>query len=138
MAKVVHLFSAAEGSPKDFTLQSANELVPLIRRYTEEALQETQKIALKLEFFDKSSSQYKVLSKTHDQAILRWAEKIHRLGGLAKGLWTVDFDTGRGYLCWSYPEEQIEHFHSYDEGFKNRKPLSPSHGTALEAPPPVI
>lgn len=46
---------------------------------------------------------------------------MHRMGGQAKGLWLVDFDTGSGYLCWAYPEERVEHFHDYQSGFKARK-----------------
>ena len=106
MAKVVNIFSTDESSPKDFSTASANELVPLVKRYTEEAIQETQKIALKMEYVAKDSPQYKALSSGHDQVILKWAERIHRIGGLAKGLWTVDFDNGSGYLCWSYPRGQ--------------------------------
>lgn len=123
MATVVNIFSTDERSPKDFSVASANLLVPLVKRYTEEAIQETQKIALKLEYVAKDSPQFKALSAAHDQVILKWAERIHRIGGLAKGLWTVDFDNGSGYLCWSYPEDKIDHYHTYEGGFKTRKPF---------------
>lgn len=121
MGKVINIFAADQGSPSNFSLLKANELVPLVKRYTEEAIQETQKISLKLEYLEVDTQPYKALSKIHDQIILRWAERIHRLGGLAKGLWTVDFDTGKGYLCWSFPEDKIEHYHSYEGGYKNRE-----------------
>ncbi len=123
MGKIYNIFSTSENSPKDFSLEAANELVPLLRRYTDEAIQETQKVALKMEYLGKETPQFKTLSKAHDQSIIRWAERVHRLGGLAKGLWTVDFDNGKGFLCWSHPEDKIEHFHSYDGSFKTRTKL---------------
>jgi len=124
MAKVFNIFSTEEGSPKDFSIESANQLIPLVKKYTEEAMRETQKVGMKLEYLQKGSPQFKALSSAHDQVIIRWAERIHRIGGLAKGLWTVDFDNGQGYLCWNFPEDKIEHFHTYEEGFKQRKKLS--------------
>lgn len=124
MAKVVNIFSNQQSSPKNFNVESANELIPLVKKYTDEAIQETQKISLKMEYLQKDTAQYKALSTAHDQVIIRWAERVHRLGGLAKGLWTVDFDDGRGYLCWSHPEDRIEHYHTYDGGYKTRKKLS--------------
>ena len=29
-------------------------------------------------------------------------------------------DNGRGYYCWCWPEEQLEYFHGYDEGYAGR------------------
>jgi len=37
-----------------------------------------------------------------------------------KGLWLVDFDSGDGYWCWSYPEEDLRHWHSYEGGYGER------------------
>lgn len=74
-------------------------------------------------YFAKNSKDYKKAAAEYDAIIMQWVERIHRLGGIAKGLWLVDFDTGQGYLCWAYPEEKVEHFHHYDDGFKNREPI---------------
>jgi hypothetical protein len=32
----------------------------------------------------------------------------------------VDFDTGSGFYCWRWPEERLEFFHGYEEGFDGR------------------
>ncbi|HEX7581257.1 MAG TPA: DUF2203 family protein, partial [Thermoanaerobaculia bacterium] len=32
----------------------------------------------------------------------------------------VDFDCGAGYYCWSWPEESLDFFHGYKEGFAGR------------------
>jgi hypothetical protein len=37
-----------------------------------------------------------------------------------KGLWLVDFDSGSGCYCWQWPEQRLEFYHGYDEGFAGR------------------
>jgi hypothetical protein len=96
----------------------------LVKRYTEEAIEESEKIAAKMAYMTKNTPQYKSATALYDDIIMQWVEKLHRLGAVAKGLWLVDFDTGSGYLCWAYPEDRIEHFHSYEGGFKNRKKIT--------------
>jgi len=126
MAEIFNLFSIKDEPGKGFSIAEANRLVPLLRKYTEEAIRETGKIGAQLDFLDKESEQHKSLSNAYDDAVMKWAERVHRLGGLAKGLWTVDFDSGEYYFCWTYPERTISHFHQYDETFKARKKFPPS------------
>jgi len=45
---------------------------------------------------------------------------MEALGLEVKGLWLVDFDNGSGYFCWTWPEEGLEYFHGYEEGFEGR------------------
>ena len=44
-----------------------------------------------------------------------------------KGLWLVDFDSGDGYWCWAYPEDDLGYWHSYEGGFGARVPLEEAH-----------
>lgn len=123
MAEIYKLFSTEEPIPKTHDLGTANRLIPLIRRYTEEAVNESESVGAELSQFSPADPQYKKLSDEYDRIVMRWVERIHRLGALAKGLWLVDFDTGDGYLCWVYPEDRVEFFHGYDQGFKHRRKL---------------
>lgn len=50
----------------------------------------------------------------------QWARDMEALGVEVKGAWLVDFDSGAGYYCWRWPEEELAYFHAYDEGFDNR------------------
>src|SRR5207245_11500308 len=52
--------------------------------------------------------------------VTRWAQDVMALGLEVKGLWLVDFDSGSGYYCWQYPEEGLQFFHTYEEGFRGR------------------
>ena len=45
---------------------------------------------------------------------------MEALGVEVKGPWLVDFDSGAGYYCWRWPEEELAYFHAYDEGFHHR------------------
>ena len=58
------------------------------------------------------------------EVVQEWAEELKTLGVEIKGLWLVDFDSGAGYYCWKYPEPALNHFHSYEEGFAGRLPLT--------------
>ncbi len=62
---------------------------------------------------------------TSDQqrVVGRWAESVMGLGIDVKGIWLVDFDNGSGYYCWQYPEESLQYFHGYEDGFGGRVKL---------------
>lgn len=55
--------------------------------------------------------------------IQAWQSKIEKLGGEPRGLWFADFDSGDGYYCWRFPEQGIQYWHSYEDGFSKRVPL---------------
>ncbi|HUJ13214.1 MAG TPA: DUF2203 family protein [Thermoanaerobaculia bacterium] len=52
--------------------------------------------------------------------VAAWADSIMKLGIEVKGLWLIDFDNGSGYYCWQWPEESLQYFHGYDDGFGGR------------------
>lgn len=135
MGKVYNLFSTQEPSPTYHSLDSANAILPLVRKYTAEAVRRTEALSLQLQHLTKDSQEYKYVCKHYDEAVVGWAERVHRLGALAKGLWLVDFDTGSRYLCWSYPEVRIEYFHDYDGSFKTRKSLTELQSPVVRAEP---
>lgn len=62
-------------------------------------------------------------SEDYQNIVQEWADAVMALGIEVKGLWLVDFDNGSGYYCWKYPEESLQYFHGYDEGFGGRVKL---------------
>lgn len=62
-------------------------------------------------------------SDDYQTIVQEWADAVLALGIEVKGLWLVDFDNGSGYYCWKYPEESLQYFHGYDEGFGGRVKL---------------
>lgn len=110
---------------KIFSLEEANELVPLILHFTKSSQSEVKKAMGRFESLaDKTSPQGLELEKEINQIIDKWHIKIEKLGGQPKGLWLADFDFGGGYYCWKYPETKIDFWHGYKDGFLGRKEIS--------------
>jgi hypothetical protein len=104
-----------------FTLEKAVELVPLLLRITRQAHESVEALLAQL---PSAGPELKTqLDRDAREQFFRWVEKVQRLGGVAKGMWLVDFDNGTGFLCWKYPETEITHFHGYDQGFAQRTKL---------------
>ena len=94
-----------------FSYERAAALLPEVRQLTEEAiarLEQTQRSAAE-------SSEQSIQS-----VVAGWADAMGDLGLEVKGLWLVDFDNGSGYYCWRYPEDGLQYFHTYEEGFRGR------------------
>ena len=104
-----------------FSIIEARQLLPIIRRVTEEANLRIRGLVSKLEAVkDHDSEKSKKYEDQINQHVSEWQTKIAKLGAEGKGLWLVDFDCGTGYYCWKFPEETLEHFHGYTEGFQAR------------------
>jgi regulator of sirC expression with transglutaminase-like and TPR domain len=103
----------AETGRKVFTLEEARALLPRVREQTSEAVRRYASLGEGGDAADEERQ--KILSD--------WARELARLGVEIKGLWLVDFDSGAGFYCWKYPENALEYFHGYDEGFAGRLPL---------------
>lgn len=101
-----------------FSYEEARDLVPTVRRRTKEAL-----LALAGttggETEDAEESRGR-LEREAAEILGAWARDIEALGIEVKGPWLVDFDSGGGYFCWKWPEESLDYFHGYEEGFSGR------------------
>ncbi|QDK39501.1 DUF2203 domain-containing protein [Bdellovibrio sp. NC01] len=106
---------------KTFTLADARHLLPIIFRFTEESSREVKAHVNRIEAFsDKTHPAVVKIEEQINDVIERWQSKIEKLGGEPKGLWMADFDNGEGYYCWKYPENEINHWHGYQDGFSGR------------------
>ncbi|MCH8075072.1 MAG: DUF2203 family protein [SAR324 cluster bacterium] len=120
---------------KVFTYEEASEALEAVREVTEAAHRRLQELREKIENSPPGSAKVKKLNEWINTVINQWAEDIMGLGGLPKGLWTVDFDSGKGfYYCWTLNESTLSYFHHYQEGFMGRKPLAEIE----DAPPPML
>ena len=96
---------------KIFSYEDAAALLPEVQRLTAAAVEEVDALASDA-------------GRDEAQAIVAsWAESVMKLGIEVKGLWLIDFDNGSGYYCWQYPEESLQYFHGYDDGFGGRVKL---------------
>lgn len=110
---------------RTFTRQSAQELLPLVYKITETTQREVRLLANRMESIkNMSGMRAKEIEEEINALIDRWQQKLIKLGARPKGLWLADFDDGRGYYCWKYPETEINFWHGYNDGFSGRIPLS--------------
>lgn len=105
------------GQRRRFTLKEAQELLPIVKRVTHEAVKEIKKIT-------RAPEEVAHPQETMQEVINRWADKITTLGCVPNGVWLVDFDNGEGFFCWQYGEDELGYFHTYDDGFAGRTPLN--------------
>lgn len=103
-----------------WTLGAAQALVPEVRERTERAVLATEALLEEREGHAAGSPERAAAEERIQQEVSRWAREMEALGADVKGMWLVDFDTGGGYYCWKWPEEKLEFFHTYEEGFDGR------------------
>lgn len=96
---------------RTFTFEEARKLVPAVRERTRRAIARIEELG-----GDAGSPE----SPEAKGILLAWAREMDELGIEVKGPWLVDFDSGDGYWCWRWPEESLDWFHGYEEGFAGR------------------
>ena len=119
---------------RPFTLQEAQSLLPLVKRVTQEAIDQVEALRKRVEAIDPEPAtafnrqRASVASElAHrpfyehqlSRIVERWSQKILKLGCTPKGLWAVHFDNGQGFYRWNYPDEDVEFFNTYPEGLAN-------------------
>ena len=103
---------------REWTLAGAREMIPEVRRRTEPAVAEVESLSADADSEDPDTRE--TARERIDEIASLWVREMEALGVEVKGPWLVDFDNGSGYYCWKWPEERLEHFHGYDEGFSGR------------------
>lgn len=106
-----------------FTYEEAAELLPAVQKLTGDAVVRIETMLGEVELPEGGELPKDVLSE-YQKIVAAWADSIVQLGLEVKGVWLVDFDSGSGYYCWRYPEVSLQFFHSYEEGFGGRVPLT--------------
>ncbi|MBY0553346.1 DUF2203 domain-containing protein [bacterium] len=122
---------------KSFSLDQAQDLLPLIYGITEESSKKTKYLMACIEALpDKKSERALEIQEQINEIIDRWQNKIERLGAKPKGLWLADFDNGNGYYCWKFPEVKILYKHGYQDGFTGRILISSNEESHENCPCP--
>ena len=107
-----------------FTLSETNQILPFIKRFTCAYSKKVDALIARLEGLPDSQKDLMDSIEEEINALIRdWHIKVNKLGGDAKGLWLVDFDSGNGYFCWKYPEPKVAYWHKYEDGFSGRIPV---------------
>jgi hypothetical protein len=105
-----------------FTFEEARKVLPRVREYTRESIEKIGAAHAEVEVSDAEDEDEaeRAFETTAAEILGEWADKVRALGIEVKGPWLVDFDSGSGYFCWKWPEDSLEFFHGYEEGFAGR------------------
>jgi hypothetical protein len=103
-----------------WTLEAARLLLPEVRERTAKAAEAVEGLLAEREALSPGSDDRAVLDARIQDVVSSWARGMEALGLRVKGAWLVDFDNGSGCYCWKWPEERLEWFHGYEEGFAGR------------------
>ncbi len=109
-----------------FTLEEAQTLMPEVKRLTEPVYLLAASLAEELREAEEAGDTGRSddLKERLQALVQSWTNSIQDLQAEVKGLWLVDFDSGDGYWCWAYPESDLDHWHSYEGGFRARVPVA--------------
>ena len=105
---------------RSWTLETARAMLADVRERTAAAVMEVDALVARRDALAADAAERPGVEAHIEAAISRWLRGMEALGLEVKGLWLVDFDNGSGYYCWKWPEERLEYFHGYDEGFQGR------------------
>jgi hypothetical protein len=96
---------------RTFTFDEARKLLPAVRERTRRAIG-------KIEALEGGGAEPEGPEATG--VFVAWVREMEELGIEVKGPWLVDFDSGDGYWCWRWPEEALDYYHGYEQGFAGR------------------
>jgi hypothetical protein len=111
----------AERGSRSWSLATARAVISEVRRLTAAAVDAVEVLeARRGEVSGGDGAARAALEQELSRAVSAWVRAMEALGVEVKGRWLIDFDNGRGYYCWRWPEERLEYFHGYDEGYAGR------------------
>jgi hypothetical protein len=115
-----------------FTLEEARAVLPKVQAVTRPVFELASSMAEELQSAEDGGDETRVESlQARLEALMEsWAEGVRELGPDVKGPWLVDFDSGDGYWCWAFPEDDLDHWHGYEGGFASRVPVALKPGGA--------
>lgn len=110
-----------------FTLDEANNLVPLIARITAKYAAKAEKIMSEQRFFQKTYAPLDKIQKCDlemGKLLNEWGLKLRKLGAypLANGF--VGINAGSFYWSWHADEKEIGFYHDFGQGGHERRALS--------------
>ena len=114
------------GNPCDsriFSLAEAQSLLNLVCKVTRRAVGDLDPVRLRYRNLLDCDPRKPQLALQYEKIVRLWITKMERFGLVVRGLWSVDFDTGEGYLSWKYPELRLAFFVDYEDSNLTRRSL---------------
>ena len=105
---------------RSWSLESARAILGDVRGRTQAAVEEVEALSASRDRLAAEAPERAEIDARIRSVVSRWIRAMEAFGVEVKGPWLVDFDNGQGYYCWRWPEESLEHYHGYEEGFAGR------------------
>ncbi len=105
---------------KLFSLQEAQELLPLIMKITTRYQKQLSPVQDRLSRLLSNDPRRRVPESDFEIIVSQWKRKIERLGAVVSGLWRVEFNLGEGSLAWRFPELSLSYFKENGKSFNER------------------
>ncbi len=106
---------------KVYSIEEVDRILPIVRRITQEYVEKVQVLMARFESVKgRHDHKLPLIEREINESVQCWQSKMEKLGLKTKGLWIADFDSGDGYFCWKYPEEKVNFWHQYHDGFGGR------------------
>jgi hypothetical protein len=92
---------------KIFTLEEAQELLPLLMHISAKTKRELNVLNSQLGFFKANSDKAKFIQEKINHALSIWSDKVRRLGAIPVSLCKVRIPAEDGQYLWEYPENRL-------------------------------
>ncbi|MCG8589917.1 MAG: DUF2203 family protein [Proteobacteria bacterium] len=103
-------------SPKRrWSLAGAESVLCDVRRHTEAAVQESEVLLARSREASDPAEAARAAAALR-RVLSRWLRAMEALGVEARGPWRVEFETGDGTYCWSWPDEDLAGFRDAEGG----------------------
>lgn len=113
--------------PRTFTLQEANDLIPLFERITARHESVVVQLLDKQRYLVKTGATadtYNKIDPLVGKEMVQWGAKLVKLGAQVFTHGYIGFDAGNGfYWSWHFGEKSITYFHGHSESPLQRIPI---------------
>jgi hypothetical protein len=110
-----------------FALAEAENLLPVIRKVTSQAVCEFNHVRLCYrKLFDYDQRKLPLALK-YEKIVYLWIAKMGGFSLMARGVWAVNYDTGDSYLSGRYPQLRLPFFVGSENPILTRRDLSDVH-----------
>jgi hypothetical protein len=101
---------------RTFSYEQALAMVPDVTSLTHSAVRHIEALLSRVQSLEEMERRRLEIESAMDEIIDHWKARVGQLGGTARGLWSVGWETGGGHYCWQYPEETISFLQSVEDG----------------------
>ena len=98
-----------------WTLESATEILPDVRRDTQRARSVYGPLHEQREARPPGSAERVEAEQAMRRCLGRWVREMEALGVVVRGLWRVEFTSARGAFPWQWPERTLQSVRDSDE-----------------------